>query len=172
MKPKLKPWIVGLFLTTAAGGAFAAGPGGTTATDKPGLERGRYLVAIGGCNDCHTPGYAESAGNVPEAERLTGSPVGFQGPWGTTYPTNLRLAMQDLTEAQWLARARTAMRPPMPWFNLRDMKDDDLRALYRYVQSLGPKGTPAPAFAAPGQRVDTPYVVMVPQNRPQQHAAK
>ena len=51
--------------------------------------------------------------------------------------------MQDLTETQWLARARTAMRPPMPWFNLRDMKDDDLRALYRYVQSLGPKGTPA-----------------------------
>ena len=26
------------------------------------LERGRYVVEIGGCNDCHTAGYAEAAG--------------------------------------------------------------------------------------------------------------
>ena len=25
------------------------------------LERGRYLVEIGGCNDCHTPGYMQKA---------------------------------------------------------------------------------------------------------------
>lgn len=30
--------------------------------DQRMLERGRYLVVVGGCNDCHTPGYGESGG--------------------------------------------------------------------------------------------------------------
>ena len=84
------------------------------------IERGRYLTVAGGCNDCHTPGYPESAGKVPAAQLLIGSAVGFQGPWGTSYPVNLRLYVQNMTEAQWLARVRQPMRPPMPWFNLRD----------------------------------------------------
>ena len=135
-------------------------------------ERGRYLVRIGGCNDCHTAGYPEAAGNLPEAQWLMGSPVGFKGPWGTTYPANLRLALAPMTEAQWLARARSEMRPPMPWFNLRDMTDDDLRAIHAYVRSLGAAGRPAPAYAAPGQKVDTPYIVFEPQNLPARHARK
>ena len=32
------------------------------------VQRGRYLVKIAGCNDCHTPGYAMSGGKVPEAQ--------------------------------------------------------------------------------------------------------
>jgi hypothetical protein len=51
----------------------------------------------------------------------------------------------------------------MPWFNLAAMTDEDLRAVYRYVRSLGPKGEPAPQFAAPGQPVNTPVIVFVPQ---------
>ena len=69
-----------------------------------------------------------------------------------------------MSEAQWLARARGEMRPPMPWFNLRDMTDDDLKAIYHYVRQLGPAGHAAPAYAAPGQKVDTPYIVFEPQN--------
>jgi len=104
------------------------------------VDRGRYVVRTAGCNDCHTANYPEAAGNVPEREWLTGMPVGFQGPWGTTYPANLRLSLAAMTEAQWLVRARQPMRPPMPWFSLRDMSDDDLRAVYAYVRSLGPAG--------------------------------
>lgn len=130
------------------------------------VARGRYLARTAGCNDCHTPHYPEKAGDVPEREWLTGVPVGFQGPWGTTYPANLRLVLNDMTEAQWLARARAPMRPPMPWFALRDMTDDDLRAIYAYVRSLGPAGVPAPAAKGPGVAVDTPYIVLTPQNLP------
>jgi mono/diheme cytochrome c family protein len=136
------------------------------------IERGRYLVQISGCNDCHTPGYAESAGKLPDADWLVGSPVGFQGPWGTTYPANLRLAIDRMSEDQFLARARSEMRPPMPWFNLRAMTDSDLRAMYWYIKSLSPKGVPAPSYAAPGQKDDTPYFVFVPQNLPQKTAAQ
>lgn len=129
-------------------------------------DRGRYLVAISGCNDCHTPSYPEKGGQVPATEWLVGSPVGFQGPWGTTYPSNLRLYVQSLTETQWIARARQPMRPPMPWFSLAAMSDSDLSSIYRFVRDLGAKGAPAPAYVEPGKPVTTPYVEMLPKNLP------
>jgi mono/diheme cytochrome c family protein len=123
------------------------------------VERGRYLVKIAGCNDCHTANYPQKAGAVPEVEWLTGDQVGFQGPWGTTYPANLRLAIGGMTEAQWMKGARQPLKPPMPWFALRDMTDGDLRAIYRYVKSMGPAGKPAPAYVPPGGKAATPVIV-------------
>jgi mono/diheme cytochrome c family protein len=127
--------------------------------DDAQVKRGRYLVQIGGCNDCHTPAYPEKGGKVPEAPWLTGDALGWYGPWGTTYPTNLRLYMQDLTEDQWVKKARTLQaRPPMPWFNVRAMTTNDLRALYRYLRHLGPAGKPAPAYLPPDKTPPQPYV--------------
>jgi len=123
------------------------------------IERGRYIVKIGGCNDCHTAGYAEAGGETPESDRLKGDILGYRGPWGTTYPTNLRLSIGKMTEDQWLNYAKNLMtRPPMPWFNIRAMTDADLRALYQYVKSLGVSGTKAPAFMPPDKQPKPPYV--------------
>lgn len=123
------------------------------------VDHGRYLIVIGGCNDCHTPGYIPSEGAVPEAQWLTGDVLGWRGPWGTTYAANLRLYMQGISEDGWLVAARN-MRPlpPMPWFNVRQMTDDDLRAIYRFVRALGPAGVPAPAFVPPEQTPAPPFV--------------
>ena len=164
MNPGLKKFALLLPAALMMHVAVAADPGANART----IEHGRYIVNISGCNDCHTPGYPESGGKTPRSDWLTGNPVGFQGPWGTSYPANLRLLVQSMTEAQWIARARTPMRPPMPWFSLQAMSDNDLRAIYRFVRHLGPKGEPAPAYAAPGQKVNTPYIVFVPQNLPKQ----
>src|SRR5262245_33528136 len=49
-------------------------------------DRGRYLVKITGCNDCHTPGYAQTGGKIPEKDWLTGSSLGFRGPWVPLMP--------------------------------------------------------------------------------------
>lgn len=122
------------------------------------VQRGRYLVRITGCNDCHTPGYPESNGKTDEKLWLTGSPLGWRGPWGTTYASNLRLLMQNLTEAQWLKHARNEWRPPMPWFNLREMNDADLKAIYRYVRHLGAAGQPTPAYVPPDKTPKPPFV--------------
>ena len=127
--------------------------------EQKSLDRGRYLVKIAGCNDCHTPGYMQTAGKVPEKQWLTGDQLGWRGPWGTTYASNLRLYMQNLTEDQWLKVAKTAQfRPPMPWFALHDMTTQDLRAIYRLTRYLGPAGQPAPAFVPPGQEPKGPFV--------------
>ena len=86
--------------------------------------------------------------------------LGWQGPWGTTYPPNLRLFFQSMSEQQWLKHARSfETRPPMPWFNVHAMSGADLRAMYRYIRQLGPAGKPAPAYVPPGGKVMTPVIV-------------
>jgi mono/diheme cytochrome c family protein len=147
----------------------AAGLAGVVrAADQDPVARGRYLMIVSGCHDCNTPGYLEGGGQVTESQWLTGNTIGYQGPWGTTYPANLRLSADGMTETQWLARTRQAMRPPMPWFNLRQADDADLRAMYRYLRAIGPAGEPAPPAAAPGIAVSTPYYDFTPKNLPQQ----
>ena len=120
--------------------------------------RGRYLVQITGCNDCHTAGYAESAGKVEEVTWLTGDRLGWRGPWGTTYPANLRLTVKNMTADQFVILARSPLRPPMPWFNLRDMQDADVKAIYAYLKHLGPAGEPAPAYVPPDKTPAGPFV--------------
>jgi len=73
MKPR-HATLAAALLAIAATTAIAAGP------DAAQVDRGRYLVRIGGCNDCHTAGYPEAAGKLPEGQWLTGSAVGFRGP--------------------------------------------------------------------------------------------
>jgi len=78
------------------------------------IERGAYLVRIGGCNDCHTPLKNGPDGAEPDADRmLSGHPAdlhmppppklppgpwtslasstntAFAGPWGVSYASNL-----------------------------------------------------------------------------------
>jgi len=157
---KIKQWVGAAASVVLASGVSVESVAGDQSADA--VARGRYLVTIGGCNDCHTPGYMEKGPAIPEDEWLTGVPVGFQGPWGTTYAAILRLVIAKQTEAEWIAHARKERLPPMPWFNLREMTDDDLKAVYAYVRSLGAPGNPAPAYVAPGGKVNTPYFVFVP----------
>ena len=122
------------------------------------VERGKYLVVVTGCNDCHTAGYLLSQGDVPEEEWLTGNPVGWRGPWGTTYGANLRTLVDSLTSEQWVVLTKTLKaRPPMPWFNLNALNEQDSLAMYEYIRHLGPAGAPAPAYVPPDQSPKTPY---------------
>lgn len=126
------------------------------------LARGEYLVRIAGCNDCHTPAYGERGGNVPKEEWLTGSPLGFNGPWGTTYAANLRLKAAEMDEAGWLQySANLHTRPLMPDYSVRDMTTEDRRALYRFLRALGPTGGKAPEYLPPGKTPPAPYLQLV-----------
>lgn len=127
------------------------------------IERGRYLVKIAGCNDCHTPGYGMLNGQVPESQWLTGDVVGWKGPWGTTYSTNLRILFSSLSEQDWITFVRTGQaRPPMPWYVLKQMTEVDLRSLYRFIRSLGAAGGKAPEYLAPGKEPVQPFIEFPP----------
>ena len=145
----------------AATETTAAKPAGLSSEAEL-LARGEYLVRIAGCNDCHTPAYAERGGEVPKQEWLVGSPLGFSGPWGTTYAANLRMKVAEMDEAGWLKyTADLRTRPIMPDFAIRAMHEDDRRALYRFIKSLGPGGQKAPEYLPPGQTPPLPYMQMV-----------
>ena len=123
------------------------------------VERGRYVVEIMGCNDCHTPGYLVRRSNLPAEDWLVGSALGFRGHFGTTYPTNLRLSVRNMSEEDWLIIAKkmregSAMADVM----LPETADQDLRAIYRFIKYLGPKGTPAPVSLPKGVQPTTQYI--------------
>lgn len=158
--------LVGLLLGVA-GTKVSLTKTGIAATPKEAeavfdeIARGRYLVQVGGCNDCHTPGFMQAPGQIPEAEWLTGVSLGWRGPWGTTYAGNLRKRVHELTEDEWvsLLHVRKDM-PPMPWFSVNSMTDADSRSLYRYLRHLGNAGEHVPAYVPPDQEPGTPYLSM------------
>jgi hypothetical protein len=122
------------------------------------VERGHYLARAFGCNDCHTPGYLLSEGKVSEEHWLSGDNFGWRGPWGTTYASNLRLFMANISEDEWVATAQTLKRrPPMPWFNVNKMHEEDLRALYHFIRSFKELGELAPAYVPPDIEPSPPY---------------
>ena len=143
-----------LALSTAAIPAYSA------ETGKHQIARGKYVLIVGSCNDCHTAGFAPKDGNVPESEWLLGDgQLGFRGPWGTTYAPNLRLTLSRMTEDQWVHYARNLRtRPPMPWFNLNQWTDQDLRAFYQYVRQLGAVGKAVTTGLPPEKAPPPPYI--------------
>ncbi|MBZ0089380.1 MAG: c-type cytochrome [Thermoanaerobaculia bacterium] len=102
--------IVASFAVTVtfAATARAAAPGAAA------VERGKYLVTFGGCNDCHTPWRMTPEGPAPDMTRmLSGHPqdlamppapalpagpwvgamsasmTAWSGPWGVSFTANL-----------------------------------------------------------------------------------
>jgi len=132
------------------------------------IERGRYLVMIAACHDCHSP--KADAQMTPDAARLlSGRPAttypptqdpreirasldltAWAGPWGNSYAANLTPDAETgigarYTEASFIQTIRTGRKPegemlapPMPWPVYRNMTDEDLKAIYAYLRSLAP----------------------------------
>ena len=158
---------------TAAPSSESTGGGTMTPSSGPAVQAvsmeqaGEYLTIIGGCNDCHTQGWVESEGKIPPADRFAGMNVGFRGKWGTSYGKNLRTVVQRQSEDRWVEVLRTSDggdgKPPMPWWNTKLMSERDLRALYRYIKSLGPKPNGVPRALPPGKEPTGPYIWVMPQ---------
>ncbi len=132
--------------------------------EKNKIDQGRRLVRIAGCNDCHTPGYSQMNGELPEKEWLLGSDVGFSGPWGTSYASNLRLTASNYQEKAFVSYLRQKKYlPPMPGFIFKHMTDEELGSVYAFIKHLGSAGKMAPSNLAPSQKPKGAYIKFVPQ---------
>lgn len=165
--------VVGI---AAAGLSLAAGEksGGTRAepaATKTVLERGRYLAITMGCNDCHTPGALYGG---PDFKReMSGSDVGWRGPWGISFPRNLtpdpETGLGTWTADQIANALRTGVKPdgtvllpPMPWPNTAQMSEPDLRALVAYLRSLPAVKHAVPKALPPDGNYAGPVIPMPP----------
>ena len=120
----------------------------TTAAAVDPVVRGRYLVTIMSCNDCHTPGYFYGA---PDTTRwLSGSDIGWVGPWGVVHARNLTpdsaTGIGTWTKEQIVHALRSGntpdgsqLAPIMPWMNYSSILDEgDAMAIASYLKSLPP----------------------------------
>jgi cytochrome c553 len=152
----------------AAAGASRLGARSRVQDEKPFVQAanpvaaGEYLMVVASCHDCHTAGWTENKGNVPKEALLAGNPVGFYGPWGTTYAKNLRQIADRQSEDHWVEVMRTADggegKLPMPWHDAAKFSDKDLRALYQYTKSLGPQPLRLPRGTKPGVKPAGAYI--------------
>lgn len=163
LKSAVAPLALLSVLNTGCEKATSSSLGASAPASPDLVARGRYLIAIGGCNDCHTPEYMAKGNAVPEDDWLTGVPVGWRGPWGTSYGSNLRVSVPAYDVENWIAmvRSRNGL-PPMPWTALHAMTDEDLRAVHAYICSLGPKGEPTPPPLPPDEEPKTPWLNLTP----------
>ena len=107
-------------------------------------KRGKYLVTLSGCTDCHTPLDARG-------QRMTGleSAGGFvlEGPWGRFASSNLTPDPSGIPyydQALFTEAIRTGyvkarkLSQIMPWHAYRGMTDEDLAAMFAYVKTFRP----------------------------------
>lgn len=161
-------WIsAALILVTSAQVASAEGQ----------IERGRYLVSVIGCGDCHTPG--SLAGQPDVSKALSGSEIGFAGPppapgvsGGVVYPSNLtsdkETGLGAWSDAEILRALREGksrdgrpLAPVMPWPNYVHLTESDAKAIVVYLRSLAPINHAVPAPVPPGQKASHPYLQLV-----------
>ena len=157
----MSKYIAGLLTSIAC---LAGLPAFAETGSEQEIDRGRYLIKVGGCNDCHTPGFMQTPGEVDESLWLTGVPLGWKGPWGVTYASNLRLLCSEISEDAWVLLCATRKaRPPMPWFSLNALTEADARAMYRYIRHLGVAGDRMPLATPPDVTPTGPYLDLMPQ---------
>ena len=104
---------------------------------------GKYLVAVAGCTDCHTP---QSKGqNIPGMDFAGGFIL--EGPWGRVASANITPDPSGISyydEALFVQTIRTGyvkareLNQIMPWWHFRNLTDDDLRAMFAYLCTLKP----------------------------------
>jgi mono/diheme cytochrome c family protein len=163
--------LVGLALV-AAGCEVSTQTGTTGATAQDPVERGRYLVTIMTCTDCHTPG---TFLGMPDTTRfLAGQEVGFEIPGlGVFHPPNLtpdpETGLGNWTEAQIVTALTTGMRPDgrqlapiMPWMHYANLAPEDAMAIAVYLKSLTPVVNKVPGPFGPNEPQTTIVMRVVP----------
>jgi len=119
------------------------------------IARGKYLVALGGCEDCHTPGHF--FGKPDMTRDLGGSDVGFEIPGLGVFVGRNLTPDKETGLGKWSAKeivtALTAgkrpdgrvLAPIMPWRSFAHLTKSDAYAIAAYLKSL-----PAVKYQVPG----------------------
>jgi mono/diheme cytochrome c family protein len=113
----------------------------------------------------HPEGAPDPVGEPGKGDNAVMGPTmtSFRLPFGTVYSQNLtpdkETGIGNWTEAQFKAAVRTGKHqgaangrpilPPMPWQNLAHASDEDLSAIFAYLQSITPVKNAVPAPKVP-----------------------
>ncbi|HET6609864.1 MAG TPA: cytochrome c [Rhodopila sp.] len=172
----MKRWKLGLstalcaFMLSAPlfSAPMSSAPMSAAQAAEPAIARGEYLVRIGGCTDCHTPGHF--MGHPDPARFLGGSDVGFGIPGDGVFVGPNLTPDKDTGLGAWteeeIATAITTgvipggriLAPAMPWRGLSALSKSDALAMAAYLKSLPPVSNKVPGPFGPTQ---TPTVMVM-----------
>jgi mono/diheme cytochrome c family protein len=136
------------------------------------VDRGKYLVGISGCSDCHTPGGL--LGNPDSARTLGGSDVGFGIPGvgvfiGPNLTPDKETGLGKWTNDQIIKAMTTGITPDgrvlsgvMPWQALSRLTSSDAQAIVAYLQSLPPVKNAVPGPLGPKDKPSMFVSVIIP----------
>ena len=108
------------------------------------VERGKYLVTLANCASCHTPMNQQGQ---PITELAFAGGMLFKGPWGEVTSANITPDASGISyydEELFVKTLRTGhvgarkLNSIMPWGYFRNMSDEDLKAIFAYLQTLPP----------------------------------
>jgi mono/diheme cytochrome c family protein len=128
--------------------AFCVPAAASLAADPAAVARGKYLVNLAGCHDCHTPGYF--LGKPDMARYLGGSDVGFELPGlGVFHGPNLTpdkdTGLGNWTDAQVVEAIQQGKRPDnrmlapiMPYHAFANLTPQDAQAIVAFLRSIPP----------------------------------
>ena len=139
------------------------------------VQRGKYLVSIISCSDCHTPG---TFLGKPDMKRyLGGSDVGFEVPGlGVFYGPNLtpddETGLGKWTKEQIATTITTGKRPdgrilapPMPVESFKNLTHADALAIAAYLKSLPAVKNKVPGPFGPTEKPTSFVYQVVPPNK-------
>ena len=150
--------LVRLALTASviALSAFAA------VADELQTTRGRYLVTVGGCNDCHTPGYFLGESRHVTLSRRIGCGLRISGRGvfvGSNITPDKETGIGNWTREQIVKAIQGGERPDgrilapiMPWHAFATFTADDAVSIATFLQSLNRSATKFPVLSNPGKR--------------------
>ncbi len=143
--------------------------------DDDEIARGKYLVTLGGCNDCHTAGYR--VGKPDMARYLGGADFAFETPGlGFFVPPNLTpdkaTGLGDWSREEIVTALQTGARPDgrilspvMPWRNFASMTKQDAFAVAAYLQALSPVDHKVPGPFGIDESPTVPVLKFVPPRK-------
>lgn len=158
--------------TVIAAMALSCASAAPSVADDAAVARGKYLVTLGGCQDCHTPGHF--LGKPDMTRMLGGSEVGFEIPGlgvfcGPNLTPDRETGLGGWTDAQIVTALRTGIRPDgralapiMPWRALAVLTNEDAAAVVAFLRSLPPVKNKVPGPFGPTETPTSFVMKIVP----------
>ena len=143
----------------------------TARADDGQTARGKYLVSLAGCSDCHTPG--GMLGNPDMKRYLGGSDVGFSIPGqgvfvGQNLTPDVETGLGRWTGDEIVTAIRKGKRPDgtelsgvMPSASFANLTDDDAYAIAAFLRSLPPVSNKVVSYKS-GQTVPISVSAVLP----------
>jgi mono/diheme cytochrome c family protein len=161
-------WVLCVF----AGACLVVWSISTAQAANPQTDRGKYLVNVIGCTECHTPG---SAYGHPDMRKfLAGSDFGYAVPGlgvfvGRNLTPDKKTGLGNWTAQQIATAITTGVRPDgrilaiaMPWPDFANLTKADALAIAAYLRTLPPVRNIVPGPFGATEKPAVPVVPLAP----------